>query len=123
MTYVDGFILPVPQDKKDAYRQMAATAAPIFREYGALHVMECWGNDLPRGKTTDFFMAVKAEENENVVFSWIVWPSKEARDTGWEKVMADERMKPPAEMPFDGKRMFWGGFEPIVDTADEPVAA
>ena len=123
MTYVDGFILPVPTDKKAAYHEMAAHAAPIFREHGALHVVECWGNDLPRGKTTDFFMAVKAEEGENVVFSWVVWPSKEARDKGWEKVMADERMKPPAETPFDGKRMFWGGFETIVDTADEPVAA
>jgi uncharacterized protein YbaA (DUF1428 family) len=117
MTYVDGFIVPVPTDKKDAYVEMAAKAAPIFQEHGALHVMECWGNDLPRGKTTDFFMAVKAGEGENVVFSWIVWPSKETRDKGWEKVMADERMQPPADMPFDGKRMFWGGFETLVDTS------
>lgn len=116
MSYVDGFVVPVHPDKKEAYREMAVTAAPIFQEHGALHVMECWGNDLPKGKTTDFFMAVKAEEGENVVFSWIVWPSKEVRDAGWQKVMTDERMKPPAENPFDGQRMFWGGFEPFVDT-------
>lgn len=116
MSYVDGFVVPVHPDKKAAYLEMAEKAAPIFQEHGALHVMECWGNDLPRGKTTDFFMAVKAEEGENVVFSWIVWPSKEARDAGWAKVMTDERMQPPAENPFDGKRMFWGGFNPIVDT-------
>jgi uncharacterized protein YbaA (DUF1428 family) len=115
MTYVDGFVVPVPEDKKEAYLEMATTAAPIFIEHGALHVVESFGNDLPRGKTTDFFMAVKAEEGENVVFSWIIWPSKEARDAGWAKVMADERMKPPAESPFDGKRMFWGGFDVIVD--------
>jgi uncharacterized protein YbaA (DUF1428 family) len=116
MSYVDGFIVPVPVGKKDAYREMAATAAPIFQEHGALHVMECWGNDLPRGKTTDFYMATKAEEGENVVFSWIVWPSKEARDSGWAAVMQDERMKPPEDMPMDGKRMFWGGFEVLIDT-------
>ena len=115
MTFVDGFVAPVPDANKEAYRAMAATAAPIFVEYGALHVLEAWGNDLPRGKTTDFFMAVKAEEGENVVFSWIIWPSKEIRDSGWEKLMKDERMKPPGEPPFDGKRMFWGGFDPIVD--------
>lgn len=118
MSYVDGFIVPVPEGKKEAYLEMAAKAAPIFREHGATRVVEAWGNDLPRGKTTDFFMAAKAEEGENIVFSWIIWPSKEARDSGWEKVMADERMKPPAEMPFDGKRMFWGGFEPIVDEGE-----
>lgn len=118
MSYVDGFIVPVPEGKKEAYREMAATAAPIFREHGATRVVEAWGNDLPRGKTTDFFMAAKAEEGENIVFSWIIWPDKAARDAGWEKVMADERMKPPAEMPFDGKRMFWGGFDPIVDEGE-----
>lgn len=118
MSYVDGFIVPVPEGKKEAYREMAAKAAPIFREHGAMRVVEAWGNDLPRGKTTDFFMAAKAEDGENIVFSWITWPSKEARDAGWEKVMADERMKPPADMPFDGKRMFWGGFEPIVDEGE-----
>lgn len=117
MTYVDGFVAPVRHENKQAYIDMAAKAAPIFQEHGALHVVEAWGENVPKGETTDFFMAVKAEEGENVVFSWIVWPSKDARDAGWEKVMKDERMQPPAEMPFDGKRMFWGGFETIVDTA------
>ena len=119
MSYIDGFVVPVLEGNKEAYRAMAAKAAPIFREYGATRVVEGWGSDLPRGKTTDFFMATKAEEGENVVFSWIIWPSKEVRDSGWEKVMADERMKPDMEnMPFDGKRMFWGGFEPIVDEGE-----
>ncbi len=114
MAYVDGFIVPVPRDKKEAYREMAERVAPLFREHGATGLVECWGDDLPRGKVTDFFMAVKAGEDENVVFSWIQWPSKAARDAGWEKIMADERMKPQGDMPFDGQRMFWGGFEPIV---------
>jgi uncharacterized protein YbaA (DUF1428 family) len=115
MSYVDGFIVPVPQGNKDAYRAMAAKAAPIFAEYGATHVMEAWGDDLPRGKATDFFMAVKAEEGENVVFSWITWPDKATRDAGWGKIMQDERMKPQGDMPFSGPRMFWGGFEPLVE--------
>jgi uncharacterized protein YbaA (DUF1428 family) len=118
MSYVDGFVVPVPHDKKEAYREMAAYAAPIFREYGATRVVEAWGDNLQKGETTDFFMAVKAEEGENVVFSWITWPSKAHRDQAWEKIMADERMQPPADMPFDGKRMFWGGFEPIIDEGE-----
>ena len=118
MGYVDGFVLPVRNDNKEAYRALAAKAAPIFREHGATRVVEAWGDDVTEGKVTDFFRAVKAEEGENVVFSWIEWPSKEARVSGWEKVMADERMKPDHDsMPFDGKRMFWGGFEILLDTA------
>ena len=113
--YVDGFVAPVLPGKGEAYRAMAAKAAPIFAEYGATQVMEAWGDDLPRGKTTDFFMAVKATEDENVVFSWIIWPDKATRDAGWAKVMADERMKPDGDTPFDGPRMFWGGFEPMVE--------
>ena len=116
MTYVNGFIAPVRHDRKDAYLAMASKTAPIFREYGALQVVEAWGNDLPRGTTTDFFMAVKAEDGENVVFSWIVWPSKEAAEAAWQKLMADPRMRPDGDMPFDGKRMFWGGFDTILDT-------
>src|SRR4051812_8020167 len=116
MSYVDGFIVPVPEQSKDAYRTMAEKMAGKFQEHGALSVMEAWGDDLPRGKTTDFFMAVKAEESENVVFSWVVWPSKEVRDSAWDKIMADPETQPPSAeaMPFDGKRMFWGGFQPIV---------
>jgi uncharacterized protein YbaA (DUF1428 family) len=117
MGYTDGFVAPVKHGNKEAYRAMAAKAAPIFREYGATRVVESWGDDVRAGKVTDFFRAVKAEEGENVVFSWIEWPSKEARVEGWGKVMADPRMKPPESgaMPFDGKRMFWGGFAPILD--------
>jgi uncharacterized protein YbaA (DUF1428 family) len=119
MGYVDGFILPVAEGKRDAYHAMAAKAAPIFREHGAIRVVEAWGDDVSEGKVTDYFRAVKAEPGENVVFSWVEWPSKEARDEGWTKLMADERMKPEGDMPFDGKRMFWGGFEAVLDTAGE----
>lgn len=116
MSYVDGFIVPVPRDKKDAYVKMAADAAELFKEFGALHIVECWGDDIQDGKTTDFRRAVKAEEGENVVFSWIVWPSKEVRDAGQAKLMNDERMKPPEDgLPFDGPRMVWGGFTVVVD--------
>lgn len=116
MSYVDGFIVPVPNGKKEDYRSLAQKMAGKFAEAGALQVVEAWGDDVMRGKTTDFFMAVKAEEGENVVFSFVVWPSKDVRDKAWEKLMADPEMQPGAQpMPFDGKRMFWGGFEPIVE--------
>jgi uncharacterized protein YbaA (DUF1428 family) len=114
--YTDGFVVPVPAGKRDAYREMAAKAAAVFREYGAIRVVEGWGDDVPEGKLTDFRRAVKAEEGETIVYSWIEWPSKTARDEAWAKVMADPRMQPDfANMPFDAKRMFWGGFAPIVD--------
>jgi uncharacterized protein YbaA (DUF1428 family) len=118
MSYVDGFVVPVPEGNKEAYRAMAVKASKIFQEFGATRVVEAWGTDLPRGTVTDFYMAAKAEEGENIVFSWIIWPDKATRDAGWEKVMADERMKPEGDMPFDGKRMFWGGFEPFVDEGE-----
>ncbi len=113
--YIDGFVAPVRPEDKDAYRAMAEKAAGVFREHGAVRVVEGWGDDLLDGKVTDYKRAVKAEGGETVVFSWIEWPDKATRVAGWEKVMADERMAPPAEMPFDGKRMFWGGFTPILD--------
>ena len=115
MSYVDGFVLAVPTANKEAFRAMAAQVAPIFKQHGATRVVECWGDDVPVGKLTDFHMAVKAEAGENVVFSWIVWPSKEARDAGNQKVMEDPRMKMEGDMPFDGKRMIFGGFEVLVD--------
>ncbi|HFV4750280.1 TPA: DUF1428 domain-containing protein [Escherichia coli] len=116
MKYVDGFVVTVPVDKKDAYREMAAKAAPLFKEFGALRIVECWASDVPDGKVTDFRMAVKAEENEEVVFSWIEYPSKEVRDAANQKMMSDPRMKEFGEsMPFDGKRMIYGGFESIID--------
>ena len=118
MSYIDGFVIPVPADKKEAYREMAAIAAPIFREHGATRVVECWGDDIPDGKVTDFKMAVKAEPGENVVFSWLVWPSKAARDEGMRKVMADPRIQPGPDMPFDGKRLIFGGFELLLDTGE-----
>jgi uncharacterized protein YbaA (DUF1428 family) len=116
MGYADGYLVPCPKDNREAYRAMAAKASAIFKEHGATRVVEAWGDDVPDGKVTDYRMAVKAEDDENVLFSWVEWPSKEARTEGWKKVMADERMKPDAnEMPFDGKRMIYGGFAPILD--------
>ena len=116
--YIDGFILPVPEGKRQAYQDMAAKAAAKFKEYGAIRDVEAWGDDLLDGKITDFKKAVKLESGENVVFSFIEWPDKATRDAGWEKMMADPDMQPDKdEMPFDGMRMFWGGFQPIVDTA------
>ncbi|MES2674728.1 MAG: DUF1428 domain-containing protein [Pseudomonadota bacterium] len=116
MSYVDGFVLAVPTANKDAYTKVALTAAAVFKKNGALKVVECWGDDVPEGKLTSFPMAVKCEPNETVVFSWIIWPTREARDQGMEKSMADPSMQPNQEnMPFDGKRMIFGGFEMIVD--------
>jgi uncharacterized protein YbaA (DUF1428 family) len=119
MSYIDGFVIPVPAGKKDAYREMAAKAAPIFMEHGATRVVECWGDDVPDGKTTDFKRAVKAEADEAIVFSWIVWPSKAARDEGNRKVMQDPRMQPGPDMPFDGKRLIWGGFTLMLDSGEQ----
>jgi uncharacterized protein YbaA (DUF1428 family) len=116
MAYVDGFVIAVPTANRAAYQKIAEEAAIVFKEYGALKVVECWGDDVPEGKLTSFPMAVKCEENETVVFSWIVWPSREVRDEGNQKVMADPRMSKPEEMPFDGKRMIYGGFEMIVES-------
>ena len=123
--YVDGFVVPVPEGKLDAYKQLAEKAAKIFREYGALRDIEAVSDDVPHGKVTDFYRAVKAEEGEKVFFSFIEWPDKATRDEAWKKVMEDERMKPEGDLPFVGERMFWGGFEPIFDTAKakEPAHA
>jgi uncharacterized protein YbaA (DUF1428 family) len=116
MTYVDGFVLAVPTASKDAYLQCATAAAVVFKENGAIKVVECWGDDVPEGKLTSFPMAVKCEADETVVFSWILWPSRKVRDEGMKKVMEDPRLKPDVNpMPFDGKRMIFGGFEMIVD--------
>ncbi|HEY8126959.1 MAG TPA: DUF1428 domain-containing protein [Methylocystis sp.] len=114
MSYIDGFVIPVPAGNKDAYRNMAASAWPIFKEFGALQLMECWGDDLPDGKLTDFRRAVAAQAGEEVVFSWIIWPSKDIRDAAHKKMHEDSRMKALGDMPFDGKRMIFGGFEPLL---------
>ena len=116
MSYIDGFVAAVPTANREAYRKYAEEAAAVFREHGALKLMECWGDDVPEGKLTSFPLAVKCQPDETVVFSWIVWPSKEVRDAGIQKIMADPRLQPEVNpMPFDGQRMIYGGFSPIVD--------
>jgi uncharacterized protein YbaA (DUF1428 family) len=116
MSYIDGIVAAVPTANREQYRKHADDAAKVFREYGAIKIMDCWGDDVPEGKLTSFPLAVKRKEDETVVFSWIVWPSKEARQTAWEKIMADPRMQADKNpMPFDGKRIIYGGFEPIVE--------
>jgi uncharacterized protein YbaA (DUF1428 family) len=118
VSYVQDFVIPVPVAKKDEYRDAAAKSAPIFQDYGATRIVECWGDALPDGKTTDFRKAVQAEEGENVVFSWIVWPDKATCDAAHDKMFADPRMEALGPMPFDGKRMIFGGFAPIFDTEE-----
>jgi uncharacterized protein YbaA (DUF1428 family) len=116
MTYIDGFVLAVPNAKKEEYRRHAAEMAPVLRDHGALSLVECWGDDVPEGTLTSFRMAVKQEQDETVVFSWMTWPSKQARDEGWKAIMADPRAKmDPASMPFDGKRMIFGGFAVLLE--------
>lgn len=117
MSYVDGYVIAVKTAQKAHYVAMAKACAPIFKDHGALKVVENWGDDVPEGKLTSFPMAVKCEEDETVVFSWICWPSKAARDSGMKSAMNDERMQQwdPNDLPFDGKRMIFGGFETIVD--------
>src|SRR5688500_3320710 len=120
--YTDGFVVPVPEDKVEAYQALAAKMAKVFRQHGATRVVEALSNDVPKGKVTDFYRAVKAEDGEKVVFSFVEWPDKQTRDQAWEKIMADESRKPEGDMPFNGQRMFWGGFEPIFDTAKQEPA-
>jgi uncharacterized protein YbaA (DUF1428 family) len=112
MTYVDGFVLAVPQDRLDEYRALAALAGEVWMEHGALSYVECVADDVPYGELTSFPRAVQAKDGEVVVFSWITYPSREARDAINAKVMADERLKHDHEnSPFDGKRMIYGGFK------------
>jgi uncharacterized protein YbaA (DUF1428 family) len=116
MSYIDGFVAAVPTANRDAYKKHAEQAAVIFKEYGALKVVECWGDDVPDGKLTSFPIAVHKKDDESVVFSWIVWPSRQVRDDGMKKVMADPRSQPTANpMPFDGKRLIYGGFQILVE--------
>ena len=117
MSYVDGFILPVPRDKLDEYRRMAGTAGAIWREHGALTYVECIADDVKPGTLTSFPQSVMLKDDETVVFAWITYASRADRDRINEAVMADPRMAPmmdPANVPFDGKRMIWGGFETLV---------
>jgi uncharacterized protein YbaA (DUF1428 family) len=116
MTYIDGFVAAVPTANRQAYKEHAEKAAVVFKEHGALKMVECWGDDVPDGKLTSFPMAVKKQADETVVFSWIVWPSRQARDEGMKKVMEDPRSQPDTNpMPFDGKRLIYGGFAVLVD--------
>nr|WP_163502965.1 DUF1428 domain-containing protein [Halomonas socia] len=116
MTYVDGFVAAVPTANRDKYIQHARDAAVVFKEHGALQMVECWGDDVPDGKLTSFPLAVKRQADETVIFSWILWPSREVRDRGMAKVMEDPRLQPDVNpMPFDGKRLIYGGFEVVVD--------
>jgi len=116
MNYVDGFLIAVPASKKKDCLAQAEKMAPMFKEFGATRVVECWGDDVPDGKVTDFKGAVKAKDDETVVFSWIEYPSKKVRDAANKRMMEDPRMKEMGEhMPFDGKRMVFGAFALILD--------
>lgn len=116
MSYIDGFVVAVPTSNKEIYKKHAEDAALVFKEYGALKLVECWGDDVPDGELTSFPMAVKLKEDETVCFSWMVWPSKAIRDAGMEKALEDPRLSPESNpMPFDGKRMIYGGFDMLVD--------
>ena len=112
--YVQGFILPVPEDRKEDYFQMADGAWDMFRGYGATSVVEAWGDDVPEGKRTDFYRGVKAGAGEKVVFSGLTWPDRATCDAASERMRNDPDMKIPDDMPFDCKRMVWGGFEPVL---------
>jgi uncharacterized protein YbaA (DUF1428 family) len=116
MSYIDGFVAAVPTANREKFKKHAEDAAEIFKEHGALKVVECWGDDVPEGKVTSFPMAVKRKDDETVVFSWIVWPSRDIRDKAMKQVMNDPRMQPDKNpMPFDGKRMIFGGFEVLLE--------
>jgi uncharacterized protein YbaA (DUF1428 family) len=117
MSYIDGIVVPVPRKNLAAYRKMATLSGKIWIEHGALEYHECVGDDVKPGKTTSFPQAVKLKPGEVVMFSWIVYKSRAQRDRVMKKVMADPRlahMMDPKKLPFDGLRMFWGGFKPLV---------
>ena len=120
MPYVDGFVIAVPADRKQEFIDHASKADPVFKELGATRILECWGDAVPDGKLTDFRRAVQAKEDETVVFSWIEWPDKATRDAAMsrmeELMKTDDRLNPEKNpMPFDGKRMIFGGFAPVVE--------
>ena len=120
MTYIDGFVFAVPTANKQTFIAYAKSVDSVFIDLGATRILECWGDDVKDGKVTDFRKAVQAKEDETVVFSWIEWPDKETRDRAMQKMMSpefeDERMDPEKyPMPFDGKRLVYGGFAPVVD--------
>lgn len=113
--YISGFVVAVPEGNKGAYRDVAEQFWEVAKDYGALELVEAWEADVPEGKQTDFRRAVDLKEGEKVVFSWVIWPDKETADASQDKMMSDERMEAPSDSPpFDGKRMIYGGFEPLV---------
>ncbi|WP_144393361.1 DUF1428 domain-containing protein [Pleionea sediminis] len=115
MSYVDGYVIPVPAENKEKYIEQAKFMASVFKEYGVSEIYENWGDDVPEGEVTSFPKAIKCKENKVVVFSWMVWPSKEVRDQGWKRIMEDPRMNSENNpMPFDGKRLICGGFSTII---------
>jgi len=116
--YFQGFVIPVKTANRQAYLDMAEKAAPIFAEHGAVRTVECWGDDVMDGKVTDFRKAVRANDDETVVFAWVWWPDKATCDAAAPKMMNDDRMKPDGPMPFDGQRLIYGGFEAAFDTPD-----
>lgn len=120
MSYIDGFVIAVPKANRQKFIDHANMGDSMFMEWGATRILECWADDVPDGKVTDFRKAVQATDDEDVVFSWIEWPDKATRDTAYAKMMSpdnkDPRMDPEKNpMPFDGKRMIWGGFAPVVE--------
>jgi uncharacterized protein YbaA (DUF1428 family) len=116
VSYIDGFVAAVPTANRQKFIEHAELGDAVFMDLGALRVTECWGDDVPEGTTTDFRRAVKATDDETVVFAWIEWPDKATRDAAFAKMMDDPRMDPEKNpMPFDGKRMIFGGFAPVVD--------
>lgn len=116
MSYIQGFLVPVPIKNKEAYRDLAEKTAPFFKKYCAIRIVETWGDSVPDGKVTDFKKAVKVKEDETVVFSWTEWPDKATYESAVKKMEDDMNGEEMPEMPFDGKRMMWAGFVPIFDT-------
>jgi uncharacterized protein YbaA (DUF1428 family) len=116
MNYIDGFVIAVTTANKEAYKAYSEKSSVLFKEFGVLQIVEGWADDAQPGKLTSFPQAVMCNEDETVVFSWMTWPSKEVRDAAWEKMMADPRFAPEnMPMPFDGKRLIYGGFEKLVE--------
>jgi len=114
MSYVTGFLIPVKAENKERYIKSAVDSWPLFQKHGALSQMETWGDNVPDGEVTSFPLAVKLEPGEVVVFSWLIWPDKATADTAWQAMMDDPDFE-GMDMPFDGKRMMWGGFQPIFE--------
>ncbi|MBL8832248.1 MAG: DUF1428 domain-containing protein [Rhodospirillales bacterium] len=114
--YVEGFVLAVPTRNKAKYLKMAKIGAKMFAELGALRLVETWADDVPKGKWTDFYRSVKAKKSESIVFAWVEWPSRQVRNAAMKKMMADPQHKDMfKDMPFDGKRMIFGGFSMLLD--------